>query len=68
MSVDITKLVISVLGITCITICMLAQVISAEAGIPVISAIVGYILGNGKSVSSGNTPATMLDVVPRDKP
>lgn len=41
------KLVVSMTLTICMTILMLANVVSSEAGVPFLTAIGGYVLGNG---------------------
>lgn len=44
---NIPKLVVALVLSLCMTILMLAGVTSSEAGVPFLTAIGGYILGNG---------------------
>jgi hypothetical protein len=65
-SVDLTKLVVALAAIAAVTVMSIAGTISADAGLPLITAIVGYVLGNGRSVSQGNVPGAILAPTPPD--
>lgn len=57
---DWTKLVVA-LAVIAGTILLLAlDRIEDAAGLGLIGTVVGYILGNGKSVATGDRPGTML--------
>jgi len=46
---------IAVFVVICITILLLAKVISAEAGLPILSAVGGFAIGKGITIGRGTT-------------
>ena len=44
---NLPKLFVATILIICMTVLMLAGTVSSEAGVPFLTAIGGYILGNG---------------------
>jgi len=48
-----TKLIVAVVTILCITILMGTKAISSGEGLPIITLVIGYILGNGIAARSG---------------
>ena len=48
-----SKALIALVGLICITILMVTDSISQDAGIGLVSAIIGYAIGNGIAAKSG---------------
>ena len=48
-----SKALIALVGLICITILMVSDSISQDAGIGLVSAIIGYAIGNGIAAKSG---------------
>ena len=48
-----SKALIALVGLICITILMVADSISQDAGIGLLSAIIGYSIGNGIAAKGG---------------
>lgn len=60
MNVDWTKLVVAVAGIGACVALAIGDTVSTTAAFGLMGTIVGYVLGNGKSVAQGNIPGEML--------
>ena len=50
-----SKALIALVGLICITILMVTDSISQDAGIGLVSAIIGYAIGNGIAAKSGQS-------------
>jgi hypothetical protein len=48
-----SKALIALVGLVCLTILIAVDAITSEAGLPVITAIVGYAIGNGIAAKQG---------------
>ena len=48
-----SKALIALVGLICITILMVSDSISQDAGIGLVSAIIGYAIGNGIAAKTG---------------
>lgn len=48
-----SKALIALIGLVCITVLMVTDSISQDAGIGLISAIIGYAIGNGIAAKTG---------------
>lgn len=48
-----SKAMIALVGLICLTILIAVDSITSEAGLPVITAIVGYAIGNGIAAKTG---------------
>ena len=48
-----SKALIALVGLICITILMVSDSISQDAGIGLVSAIIGYAIGNGIAAKQG---------------
>jgi len=48
-----SKAFIALVGLVCLTVLMSLKVISSDAGLPSISLIIGYAVGNGIAAKSG---------------
>lgn len=48
-----SKALIALVGMICITVLIAVDAITAESGLPVITAIVGYAIGNGIAAKQG---------------
>lgn len=58
--VDLTKLAMALAIVAGVIVLMALGKVDDAAGLPIITTVGGYILGNGKSVASGDRPATLL--------
>jgi hypothetical protein len=54
------KLIVALVLSICMTILMLAGVTSSEAGVPFLTAIGGYVLGNGIAARKGDPVEPIL--------
>ena len=50
-----SKALIALVGLICITILMVTDSISQDAGIGLVSAIIGYAIGNGIAAKTGQS-------------
>ena len=48
-----SKALIALVGLVCLTVLIAVEAITSEAGLPVITAIIGYAIGNGIAAKSG---------------
>ena len=48
-----SKALIALVGMICLTVLIAVDAITSEAGLPVITAIVGYAIGNGIAAKTG---------------
>jgi hypothetical protein len=48
-----SKALIALVGLVCITVLMVTDSISQDAGIGLVSAIIGYAIGNGIAAKTG---------------
>ena len=48
-----SKALLALVGMICITVLIAVDAITAESGLPVITAIVGYAIGNGIAAKQG---------------
>ena len=48
-----SKALIALVGLVCLTVLIAVEAITSEAGLPVITAIVGYSIGNGIAAKQG---------------
>ena len=48
-----SKALIALVGLICITVLMVSNSISQDAGIGLVSAIIGYAIGNGIAAKTG---------------
>lgn len=51
---NMPKLIAALVLIICMTVLMLTNTVSSEAGVPFLTAIGGYILGNGIAARRGD--------------
>ena len=52
-NINVIKAVIAVLGLICITVLMMTHTASTDAGMPIITMLVGYSVGNGIARAAG---------------
>ena len=50
-----SKALIALVGLICITVLMVTDSISQDAGIGLVSAIIGYAIGNGIAAKTGQS-------------
>jgi hypothetical protein len=48
-----SKALIALVGLICLTVLIAVEAIAADSGLPVITAIVGYAIGNGIAAKQG---------------
>lgn len=60
MTADITKLFALTIGMLCITALLIAKAIDPEVGMPILTAAIFYLIGNGVAVATGKRPTTLL--------
>ena len=48
-----SKALIALVGLICLTVLIAVDAIAADSGLPVITAIVGYAIGNGIAAKQG---------------
>lgn len=48
-----SKALIALVGLVCITILMAVDAIESQTGLPIITTIIGYAVGNGIAAKSG---------------
>jgi hypothetical protein len=48
-----SKALIALVGLICLTLLIAVEAIAADSGLPVITAIVGYAIGNGIAAKQG---------------
>ena len=48
-----SKALIALVGMICLTVLIAVKAITSDAGLPVITAIVGYAIGNGIAAKTG---------------
>ena len=53
MNINYLKAGIAALGLVCITVLLACGAITSEAGIPILTMIIGYAIGNGIAARSG---------------
>lgn len=58
--VDLTKLAVSLAAIAGVVVLLAMGQLDQGAGVGLIGTVVGYILGNGRSVAAGDRPGTLL--------
>jgi hypothetical protein len=49
-----SKALIALVGMICITILMATKAIASDAGLPIVSSIIGYSIGNGIAARKGD--------------
>jgi len=58
--VNPSKALIALVGLVCITVLMVTDSISQDAGIGLVSAIIGYAIGNGIAARQGQTVSPIV--------
>ena len=49
-----SKALIALVGLICLTILMAVKAISSDAGLPIVTTIIGYAVGNGIAARKGD--------------
>jgi hypothetical protein len=49
-----SKALIALVGLICITILMATEAIASDAGLPILTTIIGYAVGNGIAARKGD--------------
>ena len=50
-----SKALIALVGLVCLTVLIAVDAITPDAGLPVITAIIGYAIGNGLAAKQGQS-------------
>ena len=50
-----SKALIALVGLVCLTVLLAVDAITPDAGLPVITAIIGYAIGNGIAAKQGQS-------------
>ena len=61
-----SKALIALIGLVCITVLMVTDSISQDAGIGLISAIIGYAIGNGIAAKTGHSVDPIIGKKPKN--
>lgn len=61
-----SKALIALIGLVCITILMVTDSISQDAGIGLLSAIIGYSIGNGIAAKAGHSVDPIIGKKPKN--
>ena len=61
-----SKAFIALVGLVCLTVLIAVNAITSDAGLPVITAIVGYAIGNGIAAKQGQPVQPIIGR--KDKP
>lgn len=61
-----SKALIALVGLICITVLMVTDSISQDAGIGLVSAIIGYAIGNGIAAKTGHQVDPILGKKPKN--
>ena len=62
---NLPKSLILLVGLLCLTALMIADKIDMESGVPMLTMIIGYSIGNGVNARQGNEPTNVLGVKPK---
>ena len=62
---NMPKFMILLVGLLCLTALMIADKINMESGVPMLTMIIGYSIGNGVNARQGNEPTNVLGVKPK---
>ena len=49
-----SKALIALVGLVCLTVLMATKAISSDAGLPIVTTIIGYAVGNGIAAKKGD--------------
>lgn len=49
-----SKALIALVGLICLTVLMATKAISSDAGLPIVTTIIGYAVGNGIAAKKGD--------------
>ena len=61
-----SKALIALVGLVCITVLMVTDSISQDAGIGLVSAIIGYAIGNGIAAKAGQPVDPIIGKKPKN--
>lgn len=61
-----SKALIALVGLVCITVLMVTDSISQDAGIGLVSAIIGYAIGNGIAAKTGQPVEPIIGKKPKN--
>ena len=60
-----SKALIALVGLICLTVLIAVDAIAADSGLPVITAIVGYAIGNGIAAKQGQSVDPIIGRKPK---
>ena len=60
-----SKAFIALVGLICLTVLIAVDAITSDAGLPVITAIVGYAIGNGIAARQGQPVQPIIGAKPK---
>jgi hypothetical protein len=60
-----SKALIALVGLICLTVLIAVEAIAADSGLPVITAIVGYAIGNGIAAKQGQPVEPIIGRKPK---
>lgn len=55
-----SKAFIALVGLICITVLMATHAIASDAGLPILTTIIGYAVGNGIAAKKGDSVDPMI--------
>ena len=62
---NMPKFLILLVGLLCLTALMIFDKIDMASGVPMLTMIIGYSIGNGVNARQGNEPTNVLGVKPK---
>ena len=60
-----SKAFIALVSLICLTVLIAVKAITSDAGLPVITAIVGYAIGNGIAAKQGQPVQPIIGAIPK---
>lgn len=61
---NLPKFIILLVGLLCLTALMIADKINMESGVPILTLIIGYGIGNGVASMQGQAPSNVFGKKP----
>jgi hypothetical protein len=62
---NLPKFLILLVGLLCLTALMIADKIDMASGVPMLTMIIGYSIGNGVNARQGNEPTNVFGAKPK---
>ena len=60
-----SKALIALVGLVCLTVLMATNSISSDTGLPIVTTIIGYAVGNGIAAKTGQPVEPIIGKKPR---